>query len=266
MDRSIKLLTIVFAAGALSACAVSYREGPPAPVVRVAPKADAPAQTAESKPVARPAPAQKTAKPVEQGTKVYAYNDPAQVPDPPPQAAPATSGESAAQPTNTTQATDNQRSTPTEQPAEQQVAKADTKQQLPATAQPPAQPKPPPPPVASKLPESTFAAPTLPAAAETLTSQAERQRQAGDHAGAAASLERSLRIAPREPYLWNRLARVRMEQGQSVQAGNLAARSNDLAGQNPDVNKDNWRIIAEAKRRAGDVAGASEAEQRAGTD
>jgi hypothetical protein len=72
-----------------------------------------------------------------------------------------------------------------------------------------------------------------------------------------------LRIAPREAYLWNRLARVRLEQGHASQAGNLAARSNDLAGDTPTVKQDNWRVIAESKRRAGDVAGASEAEQRA---
>jgi len=119
----------------------------------------------------------------------------------------------------------------------------------------------------SQLPETApVAVPSLPPAAQALAGQAEQQRQSGDYTGAAASLERSLRIAPREPYLWNRLARVRMEQGQTAQAGNLASRSNDLAGKDADVKKDNWRIIAESKRRAGDVNAASEAERRAGTD
>ena len=49
-------------------------------------------------------------------------------------------------------------------------------------------------------------------------------------------------------------------------AGQLAARSNDYAGGQATVKKDNWRIIAEAKRRTGDVAGAGEAEKRAGGD
>ncbi|WP_295585454.1 tetratricopeptide repeat protein [uncultured Lamprocystis sp.] len=101
-------------------------------------------------------------------------------------------------------------------------------------------------------------------AADSLARQAEQQRQTGDYAGAAATLERSLRIAPREPYLWNRLARVRMEQGQVSQAGQLATRSNDFAGKQPNVKQDNWRIIAESKRRAGDTAGATEAERKAG--
>jgi predicted Zn-dependent protease len=103
-------------------------------------------------------------------------------------------------------------------------------------------------------------------AANSLARQAEQQRQTGDYAGAAATLERSLRIAPREAYLWNRLARVRMEQGLAAQAGQLAARSNDYAAGESTVKNDNWRIIAEAKRRSGDTAGAGEAEKRAGND
>ena len=92
------------------------------------------------------------------------------------------------------------------------------------------------------------------------------ERQTGDYAGAAATLERSLRIAPREAYLWNRLARVRMEQGLAAQAGQLAARSNDYAGGQSTVKNDNWRIIAESTRRSGDTAGAGEAEKRASGD
>ncbi len=149
-------------------------------------------------------------------------------------------------------------------------APTDTKPPSVATVAPPkpavAAPAPPPEPV-KPPPAPPIAAPNLPPAAQTLASQAEQQRQAGDYAGAAASLERSLRIdAPREDkaYLWNRLARVRMEQGQASQAATFAARSNDLAGGNAVVKQDNWRIIAESKRRAGDTAGASEAERRAG--
>jgi hypothetical protein len=55
-----------------------------------------------------------------------------------------------------------------------------------------------------------------------------------------------------------------MEQGLAAQAGQLAARSNDLAGSQTTIKRDNWRIIAESRRRAGDTTGASEAEKRAG--
>ena len=47
---------------------------------------------------------------------------------------------------------------------------------------------------------------------------------------AAASIERALRIEPRNPRLWQELARVRLKQGQYAQAENVAARSNSWAG------------------------------------
>ncbi|WP_296806260.1 tetratricopeptide repeat protein [Thiocapsa sp.] len=149
-------------------------------------------------------------------------------------------------------------------PAPARAAAPPTPPSAPAqAAEPPAAPPAPAVQVAAVPPAPALAAPGLPPAADALARQAEQQRQSGDYAGAAASLERSLRIAPREAYLWNRLARVRLEQGQAGQAGNLASRSNDLAGDTPLIKKDNWRVIAESKRRSGDIAGATEAEQRA---
>src|SRR3989344_8042200 len=49
---------------------------------------------------------------------------------------------------------------------------------------------------------------------------------AGKPDGAVASLERALRIEPRNPLLWQELARLRLQQGQYQQAEGLAARSN----------------------------------------
>jgi tetratricopeptide (TPR) repeat protein len=103
----------------------------------------------------------------------------------------------------------------------------------------------------------------LPPAADALAKQAEQQRQARDYVGAAATLERALRIQPQEAYLWNRLARVRVEQGLYSQAGNLASRSNALSGDQAGLKQDNWSIIATARRASGDTAGAMEAEQKA---
>lgn len=105
--------------------------------------------------------------------------------------------------------------------------------------------------------------PALAPAAASLARQAEQQRQTRDYVGAAATLERALRIEPQEAYLWNRLARVRLEQGYQAQAGNLAERSNSLAKDEPGLKRDNWSIIAAARRAAGDTAGAAEAEQKA---
>ena len=85
-----------------------------------------------------------------------------------------------------------------------------------------------------------------------------------DYVGAAGTLERALGIQPREAYVWNRLARVRMEQGLYAQAGNLASRSNVLAGDQVALKQDNWSMIAAARRAVGDTAGAAEAERMAG--
>ena len=153
----------------------------------------------------------------------------------------------------------------TDTPAVTVERKAETPSQAPVKPAPPVESSPPP---AARAPASQAepGVPGLAPAANSLARQAEQQRQTGDYAGAAATLERSLRIAPREAYLWNRLARVRMEQGLAAQAGQLAARSNDYAGGQSTVKNDNWRIIAESKRRSGDTAGAGEAEKRASGD
>ncbi len=74
---------------------------------------------------------------------------------------------------------------------------------------------------------------------------------AGRLANAAASLERALRIEPRNPRLWQQLARVRLQQRQYAQAESLAARSNAWAGSDSELRAENARIIAEARERAG---------------
>ena len=65
---------------------------------------------------------------------------------------------------------------------------------------------------------------------------------------AAASLERALRIEPRNAVLWNRLAHVRYEQKQYALASSLAAKSNTLAGRDAALRADNDRLIKQAKR------------------
>jgi len=87
---------------------------------------------------------------------------------------------------------------------------------------------------------------------------------AGRHANAAATLERALRIEPRNARLWHELARVRLMQGEYEQAESIAARSNSWAGSDGALRADNWRLIAEARAARGDTAGARSALERAG--
>ena len=79
---------------------------------------------------------------------------------------------------------------------------------------------------------------------------------AGRLANAAATLERALRIEPRNPRLWHELARVRLKQGQYAQAESVAARSNSWAGSDNALRAENWRLIAEARTTRGDAEGA----------
>jgi len=103
-------------------------------------------------------------------------------------------------------------------------------------------------------------------AVQVLLSRAEDQRRAGQLGDAAVSLERALRIEPRDPLLWNRLAQVRAAQGRHGMAGDLAAKSNSLAGLGDrTLKRSNWEIIAAARRAQGNTAGAREAERRAST-
>jgi Flp pilus assembly protein TadD len=84
-------------------------------------------------------------------------------------------------------------------------------------------------------------------AVKTLLQQAELQRSSGDLTGAAATLERALRIEPDSAYVWNRLAHIRAEQGQTGLAGELAAKSNAFAGGDEALKRDNEKLIARSR-------------------
>jgi len=64
---------------------------------------------------------------------------------------------------------------------------------------------------------------------------------------AAASLERALRIEPRNPRLWQELARVRLQQRDFAQAESLAQRSNTYAAGDNALRAENARIIEQAR-------------------
>ena len=66
-------------------------------------------------------------------------------------------------------------------------------------------------------------------AAASLQATAEQQRSQGDFERAAATLDRALRIDPRDPQLWLSLAEIRLAQGDRAQAGQLARRAETLA-------------------------------------
>ena len=82
---------------------------------------------------------------------------------------------------------------------------------------------------------------------------------AGKRETAGASLERALRIEPRNAWLWNELAQLRLAQGQYVQAITLAQKSISFAGRDRRLRAINWRVIGNARVAQGDSAGAEQA-------
>ncbi len=100
-------------------------------------------------------------------------------------------------------------------------------------------------------------------AVQVLMRRAEDQRRAGDYVAAAASLERGLRIEPRNASLWNKLAHVRLAQQQYDRVEQFAAKSNALVGDDRSLLADNWYLIAQSRAARGDHSGAAKARNQA---
>jgi hypothetical protein len=96
-----------------------------------------------------------------------------------------------------------------------------------------------------------------------LLTTAQQQQGSGDLNGAASSLERAQRIAPREPQVLFRLAEVRLAQGDAAQAEQFARRGLSYASGRPSLQASLWNLIAQARERQGDPAGAAQARERA---
>lgn len=105
---------------------------------------------------------------------------------------------------------------------------------------------------AEPLPPSQSISPVV----QRLLSSADQQSRAGDLDGAANSLERALRIEPRNAILWNRLADVRFNQTNWQQAIQLAAKSNTLAANDGGLRRQNWYLMATAYDQLGDQVAA----------
>ncbi|MFW2366849.1 MAG: tetratricopeptide repeat protein [Desulforhopalus sp.] len=106
----------------------------------------------------------------------------------------------------------------------------------------------PPRPVQEDLPQQPLPAiveqPRRPESIATnFSHQAEEYRQQGNLDMAASTLERGLRLAPKDPLLWSQLAEIRLQQKNYQQARRLAEKSSSLAGSNSSIiYKNNWII------------------------
>lgn len=96
-----------------------------------------------------------------------------------------------------------------------------------------------------------------------LLEQAHANFDAGRHGAADSALERALRIEPRNPWVWEEIAQVRLAQGRYDQAISLARKSNSFAGNGHLVRAINWQLIGKARVAKGDSDGANQAFQQA---
>lgn len=96
----------------------------------------------------------------------------------------------------------------------------------------------------------------------SLLRSAQNSRSAGQYAQAAGSLERALRIEPRNYFVWSTLADTYLRQKNYDQAISVAQKSNSLGRGNVYVEQENWRVIRDARTASGNIAGAADAQAR----
>ena len=101
------------------------------------------------------------------------------------------------------------------------------------------------------------------AAVVVLLESARAAEKARQYGRAAAALERALKVEPRNPWLWHRLAAIRYRQGRHPEAEALSRRSMSLAPGDVKLESRNWRVIAAARHGQGDEEGARAALRRA---
>jgi len=94
-----------------------------------------------------------------------------------------------------------------------------------------------------------------------LLENARHDAASGRREAAAATIERALRLEPKNALLWHRLASLKLQQGHREQALNLARKSNTLAAGNQSLQVANWQVIARVKEQAGDKEGLRQARQ-----
>ena len=92
---------------------------------------------------------------------------------------------------------------------------------------------------------------------------ANQNSKAGDLDSAAASIERAIRIEPRNATLFYKLALLRIKQAKPHLAEDLAKKSALLASTDNTLKKHCWLLIAHAREMQNDFAGANEAREKA---
>lgn len=104
---------------------------------------------------------------------------------------------------------------------------------------------------------------TLSPAVLALLSQADTNSKAGELDSAVATIERALRIDPRNPILTYKLAALRLKQSKPRLAEDLAKKAALLSANDKNLKKQSWLLISEARRKQNNLYGAKEAKLKA---
>ena len=100
---------------------------------------------------------------------------------------------------------------------------------------------------------------------DQLITQARELRDRGSYHRAQSTLEQGLRIDSRNALLWYEMASLRLDQGMNDSAEDSAQRAIRFSRENQRVAIQSWLLIAEARKRRGDEAGAGQAMEQART-
>jgi predicted Zn-dependent protease len=95
-----------------------------------------------------------------------------------------------------------------------------------------------------------------------LLHRAQTEADTGRRNAAVATLERAIRLEPKNAVLWHRMAMLKLEQGEWHQASTMASRSNSLTNGNHALQVLNLKIIILAREQTGDTNGATEAKRK----
>jgi len=85
-----------------------------------------------------------------------------------------------------------------------------------------------------------------------LLQQSERAAEGGNLDEAIGYVERAIRLNPRDPVLWLRLAELQLSAGRDTPAIQMAQKAIALAGSRTDVERDAWLVVADARERLGE--------------
>ena len=96
-----------------------------------------------------------------------------------------------------------------------------------------------------------------------LITEADRSSQSGDLESAVSTIERALRIDPRNPRLTYKLAVLRLKQSKPRLAEDLAKKAALLSANDRWLKRQSWLLISEARKQQQNYHGAKEARLKA---